>query len=340
MASHVWFEFVFVVALFSITLFRAGDIGNLNPWVGGLLIAGIISFLFSSYDPPSIGLVINKKYIFSPAVFGLFTLLIGVGWYSMVVMTFDDSTIRWALDAFCLVALTNIAFIYSQGFFDYDPINMMKTEPLGLCPNRNATSALLAFCLPAFFRKRWLWFLPLFVPAFVLVKSTGGIIAAMVGVLVYLTVSGYWVYGSIVSLAVIISYTGIVDKIHFGPRLGIWEIGWEEFWKRPWFGAGIGQWKTITHELYSVKHLTPTWHARAHNEYIQGAVEMGVPFLICLVGYGIDILRRLKKHALLSLTAFIIIAVNCIVNFAFHIPVTGIIALTWLGILHVQLREA
>ena len=122
-------------------------------------------------------------------------------------------------------------------------------------------------------------------------------------------------------------------------RFEMWGIAWDKFKQYPWLGHGIGQWKTVLHEIYYLKRETYTWHSRAHNEFIQGAVEMGIPFILICIGYVVDILRRAKKQAVLSLTALIIIIVHSMISFPFHIPCTGIIAVSWLAILEIQLRR-
>jgi len=190
------------------------------------------------------------------------------------------------------------------------------------------------------------------VPAFFIVSSSGGVLAIFCGLAVYLCVVigfKWWILASC-SVAVLI-YGVLIDttvirptedtfwKDSIGTRIKIWILAWEKF-KAHWlFGHGLGQWQTLAHEEYFIQKSTRTWHARAHSEFIQGVVEMGAPFLVVVTGYFVDIARRLKKHALIPLTALVIIVVNSLVNFPFHIPSTGMIAVTWLAIMEVQLKE-
>ena len=338
-AAHIWMQIIVTLGIASIFMFGVQNTQPINLWVGLFLLVAMVSLFFSTYRPPSLGLVLNKRWIFSPATFGFYTILLGVAWYAMIVATFTPATVRWLMDAICIIALANVLFLFMQAF-GYDPINATTTAPTGLTPNQNHASALLAFCAPAFLRGKWRWALPLLVPAICITKSVGGVVALGAGTAFYLTLFYSWQWGVSVSVIGVLLYSQAVDPIYKdNVRLEMWGIGWEKFKLFPWLGHGPGQWQTALHEIYFVKQGTETWHARAHNEYIQGVVEMGIPFLIVVAGYLVDIFKRIKRHALLPLTALVIILTNSLVNFPFHIPATGIIAVTWMAMLEVQLKE-
>lgn len=84
-------------------------------------------------------------------------------------------------NAVCLVALANVLVQLLQVFGVSFPRGL---EPhaqygyVGLLANVNETSALLAVCLPFFFRKRWRMAIPAIVAGLVMARTTNGILAA------------------------------------------------------------------------------------------------------------------------------------------------------------------
>lgn len=346
LATHIWVQMVVAIGIASVMVLGVHELNTVNPWVAMFLLVALVAHFFSQYTPPSIGLVLNKKLIFSPATLAFYTILLGVAWYCMIVATFTTVTIRWLLDAMCVIALANMVFLCMQ-YFGYDPINASSVKPLGLTPNSNHASALLAFCVPAFLRPKWYWVLPPLFLAMVITNGKGGMLAAGCGVFFWLMfidgnikwkITGCLLTVFVIYIMVKFLVSGSV-KDSFNARYDIWLMAWEKFWHHPWLGYGPGQWQTVLHEEYFIQKSTPSWHARTHNEFLQGAVEMGVPFIVVIIGYFVDIARRLKKHALIPLTALVIIIVNSLVNFPFHVPCVGMIAVAWLAILEVQLRE-
>ena len=142
----------------------------------------------------------------------------GVVWYMVCVKaTKTEQFQRWALNGICIVGLAHIMMIFSQGFFQYDPLlvgiapkwGSIKFDPVpnvGLMSCANDASALLVVTLAAFlrwgdkwradisrrgqltlvrfdtprlFRPRWGCFLPLFIPAFILTHTFTGPLGAL-----------------------------------------------------------------------------------------------------------------------------------------------------------------
>lgn len=341
LAEHIWMQIAFAFGVASLFVFGVRRTDSINPWVGFFVLIVVASNFFSQYEPPALGLVLNRKHIFSPSTLAVYTVFLGVGWYAMVVLAFEKDTIKWMLDAFCLVALTNIAFVFLQ-WFGIDPINAKTTQCLGLAPNRNITSALLAFCMPAFFRKKWAWCLVLYPLAMAAVKTTGGFVSACLGLVLFLGMNGHWQAGAIGCAAAIGAYILFVDRIaeSASVRAEMVRLGMQHFKEHPWLGFGAGQWKTLFHDIYHNQHLTKSWHATGHNEYIQALLEYGVLFVVWLGGYLSDIALKIKNNKqALSLVALVIILSNSIINFPFKIPCTGIIGVTWLAILQIELKE-
>lgn len=113
------------------------------------------------------------------------------------------------------------------------------------------------------------------------------------------------------------------------------------YYKQHWvFGYGIGHWKTFGNtyaEKYNFK-----WMNKAHNDVIQGLFEMGPLFIILLVGFWISSIRAFNKKysdaVLICFTAFIIIFLNCLVNFLFQISTLSVIAVTWVSLMLISCK--
>jgi O-antigen ligase len=86
----------------------------------------------------------------------------------------------------CIIALLNIAFAICQ-YFGL-PLPKPGAESgkfftgglIGLMANPNEFAALLAICLPFFFRKTWAYCIPLMALGFVLARSTNGMLAGTI----------------------------------------------------------------------------------------------------------------------------------------------------------------
>jgi len=102
-------------------------------------------------------------------------------------------------------------------------------------------------------------------------------------------------------------------------------------------GSGLGHWKIIFSK-YMLTTTTLRW-THAHNEIIQGVFEMGIGFMILFVGYSVNIIRKFRKSAIIPYTALLIIFINSLVNFPFHIGTTAMVTITWMAVLEVTLRH-
>lgn len=124
----------------------------------------------------------------------------------------------WVYNAICIVALANVAaqlvqvcgVSFPRGLNPYDQYGFV-----GLLANVNETSALLAVCLPFFFRKRWLWAIPAIVAGLILARTTNGIIAASIVSAIWL-ISRYRLI-AIVGVALMIAtgflFSAVIDPI-------------------------------------------------------------------------------------------------------------------------------
>ncbi len=92
-------------------------------------------------------------------------------------------------NALCLVIFANVAMQCEQ-WIGYPILDKFKNCYLpgyytGLMGNPNETSAMYAICLPLFFRKSWIWTLPIVVLGLYLARTSNGIMAAAVVSTVY-----------------------------------------------------------------------------------------------------------------------------------------------------------
>jgi len=92
-------------------------------------------------------------------------------------------------NALCLVIFANVTMQCEQ-WIGYPVLEKFKHCYLpgyytGLMGNPNETSAMYAMCLPLFFRKPWIWTLPIVVLGLVLARTSNGILAAAIVSIIY-----------------------------------------------------------------------------------------------------------------------------------------------------------
>jgi hypothetical protein len=324
----------------TVALTLAAFLWRINKWMSLFLVLSTASMMYPFYDAQS--------YFAFQAVF------YATVWYAVIVKTIDN--VDSLLNAICIIALFNIAFMFLQ-LLDIDPlfkpIHGAKGFPVGLSGNINSVSALLAFCFPAFMRRKWVYFTPLIVTGLIVTKSMGGMLALACGLIFY-----FWMYGfrfmPVATLLVgLILYGSFVDTnilSSFNIRLTvIWEtLG---YYTQHWvMGSGIGHFKIQIGKtfLYPINNL---YWMTVHNEFVQGLFEMGVAFPFIIGGYYVGIYKRFmdgfmvcgvispgSQAAILPITALIVISTNSMVHFPFHIAPTAMIAVTWMAILDIKLR--
>ena len=278
------------------------------------LILVCLSSFFPQYD--------KATFLASHAVF------YGMIWYYGVYKTGNK---EYILNTLCVIALINIGFLVLQSFgialiFNHNG----DTTCVGLMANPNEISAVLALCFPAFLRKKWNLFIPIVLLGLVLSSSFGGFIAVIVG-------SIYYLWKRINKVIIILGITATVilfmffDTPGISYRLATWIVGLKLYLEHPIIGSGIGHWKYVFSNI-SVNGME-TRMLQAHNEYLQGMFEMGLPFLVILGGFLVTMWHRLKKLDDIYKVAMIVILINCFVNFPLHIAVTAYMILTWIAII-------
>jgi len=298
------------VAVFAYLLWRV------NKWMAMFLVIVCLSSFFPQYDKAS--------FLASHAVF------YGLVWYYVVFIKGDMESI---LNVLCIIAILNSIILCLQ-YFGIDPIFASLgggdiVHKTGLMANQNETSAVLALCFPAFLRNKWKFFIPFIFVGFFITGSFGGFIAVIAGLIYYLwsRINKGVLFVSV--LIAIIAFT-MVDNFWSQHRLDTWIVAFKLYTQHFIFGSGIGHWKYVF-EGINIKGYEGTVMLQAHNEFVQGVFEMGIPFIVVLIGFILSL--RIKKLDDIFKVAMIIILINCSVNFTLHIAVTAYIVLTWLALI-------
>ncbi len=308
---------------------------RVNKWVGLFLLLAVFSSIYPVFD--------KSSYIARNAV------LTGCLWYFMIErLHLIPWNIKYIYNGICIIAVINAVFAVMQrcGIDPYALVTFgaMRSDVAdnaysGLVANPNTLSALLAFSIPAFMRQYWWPGLLIVIVGLVIAKSTGGLIAAAAGITFYiLAAKRHYYLLVVIGLGAIIFFKYVdMPRIDGGSRLEKWVYSLH-YIKQHWLtGYGLGHWKTVfykIHRLYDVK-----WFSKAHNDLLQGYFEMGLAFILIVTGYVANVFRRYRREALIPATALVIIGINSLVNFPFHIATTAMIAVTWMAILEIKLGD-
>jgi len=293
-----------------------------NKWVALFGVVVVLSTHFPQYTRATF--------------YASFAVMVGLVWFCAVV---ENATVDGVLDAMLIISVFHVGFQVLQ-LTGLDPlfahVNGGDPSAVGLMCNRNEVSALLAFCLPAAFRPKRIWFAIPIIAGLGMAVSYGGVVAAGAAVVVFalFTMSTKWRVVSIVGILAAMCAYLFIDTPGIDARLEIWKNGWVLWAKQFWFGLGIGHWKAYYPAVFGVNATA------AHNDIFQGMVEMGAPFILVLVGYAVSIIRRLKAEVALAASGVAAVAVNALVNFPFHIATTAMVAVTWLAVFEMQSRRS
>ena len=149
-----------------------------------------------------------------------------------------------------------------------------------------------------------------------------------------------------IMLLSLLSYAKFVDRPDPSWRLKAWKFAYFKVYpQHPLFGYGLGHWKLIFGRkdvaAQTSSENSGQWHAQAHNEPLQGLIEMGILFAVITLGYlGSVVIKSIRfltvkyNHTLmLSLMSLVIILVDSSVFFPFHIAILAMVAITWLALL-------
>ncbi len=276
---------------------------------------------------------------------GFHDLCYGLLFYAVLVLHLraQPERVRVVLDAFCIIALANLLFVFLQVLL-LDPIYLpLAGAPVGLMSNQNEASAVLAFSLPAFLRPRWRYFVPGILLGLVLTKTFSGALSVSAGAIAYLLLEKRFRSALAVAALSVIGgeiYAVAVDS----PGLERWPV-WVHAVRTIFssehhpalyvlFGAGLGHWPWVME-----KAGFEAWWTMAHNAYLQAFFQMGVGFPVLLALYVRDGVKRYRPEANLAVTAAVVVAVNIAVNFAINVPITAMMIIAWAAVLEATLRQ-
>lgn len=300
---------------------------KVNVWIGLFLLASMISSIYPVSTPHS---TVAVRAVFVGCLFFYFVCQVpykGVG---------------NLMDGIAILAIINSIMLIFQ-YIGIDPIFKPRFGGLppevGFLHNPNETAAFLAICLPAFFRHGWAWFIPLVVVGAFCTQTSGGMVAMCGAASVYLLLSdiplSWKIMGGCITAALCVLYIelkeGALVPESLQLRMKVWGISWDKYKKHPWIGYGIGHWKILFSRII-VKGSV--WRS-AHNEYVQGAVELGVSFPVLVAGYIARLFIVYRKELILPVSAIAAIIISSCVHFTFHIAQTAMVALAWMGIFEI-----
>jgi len=191
---------------------------------------------------------------------------------------------RWIYNFICCYTIWNVFWQLLQilglatqygGFFTAAS-SLSPTIFPGLQTNIGETSALYAVCLPAFFRRRWAWLLPVPLAGLVFVRESVGITAAAIAGVAYfiMGIPGQKKLLATVSAILIlvcgIGYAAFIDPFSFESfkqsRLQTWKESVFIAMQKPWFGWGYGQFHAVVPLLSTPTQLLVDDRKRLYNE--------------------------------------------------------------------------
>jgi hypothetical protein len=276
---------------------------------------------------------------------GFYNAMCGVILYTIIVEHGKD-WVDSLMDMMCIVALANVLFVGLQALGIHILWQNAGDSITGLMENPNSLSATLALCFPAFLRKKWFNAAPWIVCGLFLAKSSGGMVAVMIGLCFYAAVmikDKRYLYpvglGVIVTMALFLIFFDKYTSYHI--RLEAWTAALDIF-KRHWLvGCGIERWHFEFMVLAGLRRF-PEGFIRLHSTILQGMLEMGIGFIIILAAYLVDVIRRSRHYwqaMAIPITALIIILCNGSVNFLIRIAPNAALVIVWLAIMEISLRR-
>lgn len=338
---------------------KRADIIPLNKWVVGFLLWSLATAImhYNKFSMTALNTVL------------LYTFL-----YYIIQNIVKKHTVTAVLNTICIAALVQVFWCYLQ-FFKIDPLFTYFDRSYGWCvgflDNANLLSAFLAFSIPAFFRKRWVYCLPLLMLPFLQPHMKGGFIALFVAGIVYALLAIKPLKIKVYALSVIgilivwyvVFFSGIYNFTHnerirvINPRVyyvsnhlkingNIATITPDIVHKESILGFGLGQFKVLWPEIY--KKVYPDSHDermdQAHNEYLQVKFEQGWIGLIIVLGFVLAMSRKIYRLRSVPISwpvsaGIVAVFVNSFVNFPFHIAGLAFTAITYFAVMEVLSNE-
>ena len=329
--ARVWYGVYFEIAL---SMSLAAVIWHYNPWIASFLILVTVSMFWPFYGKDS--------YFAGRAVFN------GCAWYLFIVLFFNTDNLNTLYKTMRVIVYFHVLVAVFQAMGAAGMLQRLggtKGVAVGLMGNPVETSALISFCLPAFLVLKGRWILLIIIPVagLVIVKQFLGFVSLGAGIVFYLAVAHRMYWPIIPVIIAAIFWNKYLDAPGVDLRLYVWKKA-ILIWKKRWItGFGIGHWKWVMalNPNGTMKPTAPDGAAwmTAHNEFLQMLFELGIGAAVIFAGYAIDVLRKMTRTAVIPLTALVMITVHCTASFPMHIAPTAMIAVTWLAILNITLKQ-
>jgi hypothetical protein len=330
-------------------LFEAAATGSLlfviarsNPWLAAFFGLAFCSRMYPVFDP------------YSDLAF--YSVLFAGGWYVFVTERLNVERIQIIYNFICFAAILSVVYQIIQATgHDFIFLHYSNRErnvlPVGFLGNGNVQGSFLALCLPAFFRVNnsglnlilryfWTGLIPLVFYGIYLSGSMGAFVASFAGCYFFVAIRGkkaafLWT-GVMIALLLINHHFKIVhDEGMIDHRIDAWLCSIMAYKQRWIQGYGLGHWKVI----WAILPLGKTWWSTAHNEIYQGGFEMGAAFYVIYAGYVVGFFRKINRTTVLPATAILVLLVNSLVHFVFHIGVTALIAVFWMAIFDLEAKN-
>jgi len=327
------FEFMVVCA--SLLVFAIFLYENVNKWVAVFLLLALISHSLPAF-------LYTGKLNTMQSHLVLINITVGCLFYSVIVLKCQNC--ERIFDALCIVAMLHLYILFFEAFI------VKWRFPTGLTANPNESSALMALCAPAFFRKGWLFFILIPVVGLILSKSFGGVVGLCLAFIIYAGLNGYKFWPPVLIFSGLIFYTLFIDAPDISRRLNIWTeaVKLSVHHKTYLLGIGLGRWTEIYQDVIKVKPIFKGI-IRLHNTFIQNYIEMGIVSIFITVNFLISVILRAReltirdfkipRHCIISLSSLGAVIGVCIANSAFRMnAINGMLIILWLAILEVQLR--
>ena len=352
--QHNWqIKLFFTAFLFLILIFRP-PIENMRQGFAltfqigsALILAAFITFYINTWAGIFLGWIVigtclssllysDFKILYSSqSIEAIRAVTSGFVIYIVIVLVRPDE--KWILNMLCVALILHL-FCQLAQFVN-------NSASVGIMYNPNGAGTFAALCSVAFYRPGWcyLFFIPL--TSVIYAKSFGGAVGLGCAVVGF----GFTQSWRVGFLAILIMtemaclYALIVDIPSFN-RLGAWKFAMVFSFENLWpIGVGTGEWKAYFNKIYDLGYLggtgRRTW-IRLHNTWIEGFVEMGLPFMALCIAFVIDNVRRFTQKATIPMLGLaVIFGVGMSNSFFKFNPLNGLVAIILLSLLTIHTRE-
>ncbi len=220
--------------------------------------------------------------------------------------------------------------VFGQEFvaFKPDKLSLIALEetlrvPMGPLFNTGLTSAVIASCSIAMFRKRWVWFLPFALVALFFCKSVAAFAGLVAGAFFLLYRWRKKILYGIPLLALPFLFLSRDDVADLDGRIPVWMNIAEWFKDLPsiLLGRGVGYFPDFYNESYPSEVL----FLQAHNEYLEWYICFGLIGLISTLALCLYVLIKGRDDYVKAI--FLSSLVMSLAHFYFHVSSSAIIGL-------------